>query len=123
VSPIRGHHLVRALEHVSTPVFLLDVNGVVGWTNAAGDELLGAESGTVVGQSFLRFVAVEAQAPMRDAFGRLARGESPGIDLPIAALRADGRRVDLEASLAGVRADEWVVGVLAVCLEATPRGR
>jgi DNA-binding CsgD family transcriptional regulator len=105
-----GGDVERALHGVGVPSYVLDKTGVVRWTNAAAERLVG----DVRGRHFTSVVAAEDSRRARELFSRKVLGAAPATDTTGVLVSTAGTRVAVEISSVPLMRGERVVGVFGL---------
>lgn len=104
--PLLGGDLERALNHVSIPAYVIDVNGVIRWTNEAGERIVG----DVRGRQFTSLVAAQETRHVREVFARKIVGNASVTDFESVVQRGD-ERIGVQISSVPLLSGDRVVGV------------
>ena len=105
-----GGDVVKALEDVGVPSYVLDTTGIVRWLNAAAERLVG----DVRGRHFTSVVAPEDSRRARELFSRKVLGTSSTTDATGVLVSTAGARVAVEISAVPLMSGERVVGVFGL---------
>ncbi len=100
---VRGVRLV--LDSLADAVVATDADGVIGYVNAAAEELLGWPAGSLVGRSALDLVADSLAEPLRRDFPGYLQQRTTGLAgerLTAPIKRADGTEVETELVISQV---------------------
>src|ERR1700749_3215459 len=83
----------RALENINVPSYLIDDTGIIRWTNAAAQRIVG----DVVGRQFTSVVAPEEVLRARETFARKVTGNARSTDHhDVMLIDEDGDRVQVD---------------------------
>jgi DNA-binding CsgD family transcriptional regulator len=102
--------VLRALDELALPAYLVSRDGRVRWQNRASVALVGDREG----QSFTRLIAPEDLNLARTQFARQVIGDVPGTDLDLTVLSRDGQRVTIHASSVPFRERGEITGVFGI---------
>jgi PAS domain S-box-containing protein len=99
--------VVRALDHINVPSYLLDRTGVIRWLNHAARRLVG----DVEGRLFTSVVAPEETRRARELFARRLLGNTDATDSSMVLIDDKGERVAVDLSSVPLTRGDHVVGV------------
>jgi PAS domain S-box-containing protein len=102
-----GGDLEQALEDVGVPSYVIDVDGVICWTNRAAAAVVG----DVLGLPFTSVVAPEVAGGSREIFASKIAGAANVTDASLVVIDPRGDRVVVEVSSVPLLKDNRVIGV------------
>jgi DNA-binding CsgD family transcriptional regulator len=106
-----GKAIVRALNDIDLPTYLIDAAGTLRWANVATIELIGDRRG----ESYLNFVAYDARERAKAHFARKIVGGF-ATTYEIAVVDRHGGRVALKVRAAPLRAGDRIVGIFGIAI-------
>jgi PAS domain S-box-containing protein len=99
--------VVRALEQVNVPAYVIDSYGIIRWTNPAGRRVVG----DVEGRQYTSVVAPEETRRAREIFAQKVVGGTTVTDVSGVLLAANGDRITVEISSVPLYSGGHIVGV------------
>ncbi|HZR95146.1 MAG TPA: LuxR C-terminal-related transcriptional regulator [Gaiellaceae bacterium] len=107
---IDGRELGDALATINVPMFIVDGNGSVRWTNAKSDDLFGDQRG----KSFTAALAPEAAPSARVEFTKKMLGNARTSDFETVVVLQNGERVPAEIHSVSLEDGGRVIGVFGI---------
>lgn len=109
----------RIVATAPQAIFALDEQGRFTELNAAGEALLGAAPGEMLGESFTDIMDPEDRILAVEEFRKLLRGETTVSDVDLRITRRDGERRMIHSTVAPVSVGDRVVGTHGVAWDTT----
>ncbi|MFC6565379.1 putative bifunctional diguanylate cyclase/phosphodiesterase [Actinoplanes utahensis] len=119
VSRREGEAWFRTLiQSAADVILILDPNGAIRYATPSAESLFGADP---TGVPLARLIAAESQDTLREILYRVRSGAGDLDDIELTAIRAGGRRVDVEFDLRDLRNDPTVAGLVVTLRDVTQR--
>jgi diguanylate cyclase (GGDEF)-like protein/PAS domain S-box-containing protein len=87
-----AEHYRQLVEEATDAIYTTDLQGHIEWTNAAMQEMLAVEPGSVAGMHLTQVLAPEYQRAFADAMESIVVGQEPVASLDIEMVAFDGSR-------------------------------
>jgi PAS domain S-box-containing protein len=113
-----GGDVETAMERIGIPSYVIDVTGVIRWTNEAAREIVG----DVCGRQFTSLVAPEDVRRAREVFARKIVGSAEVTDAEVVLIGPDGGRLTVEVSSVPLLRGGHAIGVFGQCVQETRPG-
>ena len=116
-------------EKASDPIFILDPNGIITYTNERVQTLLGYSPGTLLGKHYSIIIAADQREAVRQSFERTINAaterDAAALNQPIiaAVMTPNGASVVLEFNLGLLYEGEALVNIQAIARDVTERQR
>jgi PAS domain S-box-containing protein len=99
--------VVRALETVNVPAYVIDAHGIIRWVNPAGMRIVG----DVTGRQFTSVCAPEETRRAREVFASKIAGTVEVTDAEVVLVQEDGERIGVEVSSVPLYSGDRIIGV------------
>jgi PAS domain S-box-containing protein len=99
--------VVRALETVNVPAYVIDAHGIIRWVNPAGTRIVG----DVTGRQFTSVCAPEETRRAREVFASKIAGTAEVTDAEVVLVQEDGERIGVEVSSVPLYSGDRIIGV------------